>query len=190
MATQLKPRAVALVGMPGAGKSTCAAHLESRGYFQFRFGSIVTDEVARRGLALTPDTERSIREALRQEGGMAVMAARALPILKRALDKHDTIIIDGLYSFSEYKLLKSEFGAELIVVAVVCERDLRYARLEARIERPLSRQQAEERDHLEIENLEKGGPIAIADYTLLNNGPPDVLLQQLDELLERLALIA
>jgi dephospho-CoA kinase len=54
-------RALALVGMPGAGKSLCAAHLEQLGFFQFRFGGIVVNEVARRGLPLTPDTERLVR---------------------------------------------------------------------------------------------------------------------------------
>ena len=41
------PRALALVGMPGAGKTLCAHHLERRGFFQFRFGGIVVDEVLR-----------------------------------------------------------------------------------------------------------------------------------------------
>ena len=44
----------------------------------------------------------------------------------------------------------------------------------------------EQRDYAEIESLEKGGPIAIADYTLLNNGDPADLLAALDALVKRL----
>jgi dephospho-CoA kinase len=172
--------------MPGAGKSLCARHLEAKGYFQYRFGSIVVDEVSRRGLLLTPENERIVREEFRAKEGMDAIARRALPILKQALQRQNCIVIDGLYSWSEYKTLRGELGGELTVVAVISERGLRYARLSERVERPLTLEEAERRDYLEIERLEKGGPIALADYTLLNNGAPDELLASLDALIERL----
>ncbi len=184
--TATPPRALALVGMPGAGKSLCARHLEVKGYFQYRFGSIVVDEVARRGLPLTPDNERIVREEFRANEGMDAIAWRALPILKAALERQNCIVIDGLYSWSEYKTLQAHLAGELIVVAVVSERAIRYGRLGSRAERPLTAAEAERRDHLEIENLEKGGPIALADYTLLNNTTTDALLGALDVLIERL----
>src|SRR4029453_18710221 len=67
------PRALALVGMPGAGKTLCAKHLEAKGYFQFRFGGIVVGEVTRRGWPITPENERIVREELRRDEGMDVM---------------------------------------------------------------------------------------------------------------------
>lgn len=182
------PRAMALVGMPGAGKTLCARHLAARGFYQFRFGSIVVDEVARRGWPITPENERLVREQFRREDGMAAIARRALPHLHAALEAHQSIVIDGLYSFSEYKLLREELGAEMVVVAIVSSRGLRYQRLTGRPERPLTVQEAEQRDYQEIETLEKGGPIAIADYTLLNDGEPGVLLAQLDALVDALGL--
>src|SRR5688500_3159849 len=104
------PRALALVGMPGAGKTLCAKHLEKQGYFQLRFGGIVVNEVTRRGWPITPENERIVREELRQNEGMDVMAKRSLPLLKAALESHRCIVIDGLYSFSEYKTLHTELG--------------------------------------------------------------------------------
>jgi len=182
------PRALALVGMPGAGKTLCAHHLESRGFFQYRFGSIVVNEVLRRGQVINPENERVVREELREKEGMAAIARRALPHLKTALASHSNIIIDGLYSFSEYKILSPELGASMIVVAIVSNRALRYQRLASRIDRPLTAQEAETRDYQEIERLEKGGPIAIADYTLLNNGDEADLLKSLDVLVDKLGL--
>ncbi len=184
--TLRSPRALALVGMPGSGKTLCAQHLEARGFFQFRFGSIVVDEVIRRGQAVTPEHERVVREAFRAQDGMDAIAKRALPLLRDALAQHECIVIDGLYSFSEYKTLRQQLGAELIVVAIVAERQLRYARLAQRPERPLTPEEAEARDWQEIERIEKGGSIAIADFTLLNNDTPEALLNALDALLERL----
>ena len=104
----------------------------------------------------------------------------------QALREHSHIIIDGLYSFSEYKLLDESLGAPLVLVAIAAPRQLRYQRLAARSERPLTPSEARERDLLEIERLEKGGPIALADFTLLNEGAPADLLRKLDGLLDTL----
>lgn len=176
-------RALALVGMPGAGKSLCASHLNERGFFTYRFGQIVVDEVARRGLPLNPQNERLVREDLRAKEGINAIAQRSLPHLHKALKTHNSIIIDGLYGFGEYKLLQQGLGASMVVLAIVASRPLRYGRLAKRPERPLTADEALERDIREIENLEKGGPIAIADYTLLNDGTAQELLAQLDTLL-------
>jgi len=180
------PRALALVGMPGAGKTLCAKHLEARGYFQFRFGGIVVDEVVRRGWPINPENERIVREEFRANEGMDAIARRALPHLKTALETHRSIAIDGLYSFSEYKTLHHELRASMVVVAIISSRGLRYHRLASRAERPLTAEEAETRDYQEIEKLEKGGPIAIADYTLLNDGEPVQLLAALDALTDQL----
>jgi dephospho-CoA kinase len=180
------PRALALVGMPGAGKTLCASHLQTLGFAHFRFGSIVVDEVRQRGLELNPANEQMVREDLRAREGINAVAVRALPHLKRALESHSSLVIDGLYGFGEYKLLRETLGASMVVVAVVSPRHLRYQRLHQRKDRPFSLAEAEARDYREIETLEKGGPIAIADYTLLNDRSPEALLRQLDDLCAQL----
>lgn len=183
MTTKIQPRTLALVGMPGAGKSLCAEYLEQKGYFQIRFGGIVTGEVERRGWEINPQNEQIVRIELRQNEGMDVMAKRSIPKLHAALETHQTIIIDGLYSFSEYKTLRNEFPDSMIVVAITAPRQLRYARLTNRPIRPLTVEEAQHRDWQEIETMEKGGPIAIADYTLVNDGTSEELLSALDSLL-------
>lgn len=186
--TDTTVRALALVGMPGSGKTLCAEHLQEKGYYQFRFGSIVVNEVDNRGWELTPEHERIVREELRENEGMDVMAKRALPLLQSALDEHPSIVIDGLYSFSEYKTLRKQLGVGMVVVAIFAPRKLRYERLTNRPERPLTPEEAERRDWQEIETIEKGGPIALADYTLINDGDPSELLAKLDALLNELKL--
>lgn len=181
------PRALALVGMPGAGKTLCASHLEKRGYFQYRFGSIVVEEVARRGWPITPENERIVREEIRAEEGMDAIARRALPHLKVALEQHRSVVIDGLYGFGEYKMLRGELGTDMVVVAIICPRWMRYSRLASRPERPLTAAEAEARDYQEIEKLEKGGPIALADFFLLNDREPEAMLAALDALVAELA---
>lgn len=186
MTVSKKTRILALVGMAGAGKTLCAEHLQEKGYYQFRFGSIVTDEIERRGLDINPVNERTVRLEFREKEGMDVMAKRALPRLHDALKSNEIIIIDGLYSFSEYRTLSKEFPDSMIVVAITAPRPLRYQRLSKRSFRPLTPEEARKRDWQEIETMEKGGPIAIADYTLINDGTSEDLLAKLDALLEKI----
>ena len=78
--------------------------------------------------------------------------------------------LDGLYSWDELVLLKEEFKDNLIVIAIVVDKNIRYERLSKRDIRSLNNLQAKDRDIAEIENLAKGGPISYADFYILNNG--------------------
>lgn len=176
-------RTLALVGMPGSGKSVVTTHLQAQGLKRIYFGDLVLKGVEARGLPLTPDNERLVREDLRHLHGMAAMAILSLPEIRVAL-LDSPVVIDGLYSFSEYKILREELGDNLIVLAVATSRALRYKRLAQRPVRPLTPTEAEKRDMAEIERIEKGGPIAIADYTVLNDGTEETLLAAVDSLLQ------
>ena len=56
------------------------------------------------------------------------------------------------------------------MIAIVCDKKLRYDRISKRKERAFNEEEIIRRDVTEIENSAKGGPIAYADYYLLNNG--------------------
>jgi dephospho-CoA kinase len=177
---------LAIVGMPGSGKSVVAKHLRARGMPVIRFGQIITDEVLRRGLPLTPENEQLIREDLRRKYGMDVCARRSLPMLQKLVAEHRNVGIDGLYSFGEFKTLAAEFGDKLVVLAIAAPRKTRYERLAGRPERPLSPPEALNRDYREIETLEKGGPIAIADLTIVNEASEQELLDKVEHVLASL----
>lgn len=187
--TEVITRALALVGMPGSGKSTSAQILLKAGYPSFRFGSIVIDEVIQRGLPVTPENERMIREELRKAGGMAIIAKRALSTLLEIVSERGCVVIDGLYSFSEYRYLLKIFNRELALLAIVAPRKLRYQRLLTRSERQLTQEEAEQRDIQEIEALEKSGPIAMADYAIVNDGSVSELREKLKLSLEYLGFL-
>lgn len=162
-------KVVALVGMPGAGKSVVADYFVKRGFSVIYFGGVTIEEVKKRGLEINEFNEKFVREQLRKELGMGAYAVLNLPKIESALESSN-VIVDGLYSWSEYKILKEEFGDLLTVVAVVTSVKNRHLRLSKRSVRPLSTKEASSRDYAEIENLEKGGPIANADKYILNDG--------------------
>jgi len=174
-----------IVGMAGSGKSSVAQHLQKKGWRVIRFGAITIDEVKSRALPVNEANEKSVREELRAKHGMDAYARLSLPEIKESLLNSPTII-DGLYSWSEYKFLKKRFGKRMTVVATFTPRSVRYDRLARRPERPLTFKEAEQRDFAEIDNVEKGGPIAMADYTIINDGIEKDLCRALDRLLSTL----
>jgi dephospho-CoA kinase len=176
---------VALVGMAGAGKSEVARIFEQSGYVRIRFGDITDREVERRGLHLNETSERFVREALRTEHGMAAYAKLSIPDIDRALERAN-VVVDGMYSWEEYLLLKKHYSDNLSIVAIWSSPRKRYFRLSVRDVRPLTRKEAEARDKSEIENLNKGGPIAMADFTLRNESTLSNLRRQAQKLIERL----
>jgi dephospho-CoA kinase len=172
---------LAFVGLAGSGKSTAVDYLTAKGYPKVYFGGIVLDEVARRGLELTQENEQPIREELREKEGKDFVVKRIITQIHHLMDAgQHRIVADGLYTWTEYKALKHEFPGELIVAAVVAPRRLRHHRLVNRPVRPLTESEATQRDWAEIENLEKGGPIAIADHYIINERNLDHLHQQID----------
>ena len=89
-------------------------------------------------------------------------------------------------SWTEYKYLKHEFPGEMSIVAILAPRHLRHHRLSNRPVRPLQPNESLERDWAEIENLEKGGPIAVADHYIINDGDLNNLYTQVDKELNSL----
>ena len=144
-------KVVALVGMSGSGKSEVAQVFEDSGFTRIRFGDITDKEVLKRGLELNEPNERRVREQLRKEHGMAAYALLNIPEINTALQQSN-VIVDGLYSWEEYKLLKDTYGDELIIVAVYSSPQTRQNRLSSRLIRPLTKEESLSRDFAEIEN--------------------------------------
>lgn len=178
-------KVIALVGMPGAGKSYCVDHLTEKGLPKVYFGGITVDEVKRRGLPVNEANEKMVREELRRNEGAGVMALRIISKIENLFEEGQKIVVaDGLYSWTEYKIFKDTFGDDVLIIAIAAPRKLRHSRLAERPIRPLNEEEVTAREYAEIENIEKGGPIANADYTIINDGSPKELLKTLDSLLD------
>jgi len=160
-------KVVAIVGMAGAGKSEVARVFEEHDFKKVRFGDITDEELKNRGLESNEENERYIRQQLRKEHGMAAYAKLNLPRIDSSL-KSSNVVVDGLYSWEEYILLKEYYGGQFTTVAVWAAPAIRHRRLAHRAERPLTLEEAANRDKSEIENSNKGGPIAMADFTIVN----------------------
>ncbi len=177
-------KVIVFVGMPGAGKSACMEYLKAKGLPSAYFGGITIEEVKRRGMEVNEASEKFVREDIRAKEGKGAYAVRIMQQVEQFFDQgHKYVVVDGLYSWTEYKIFKESFGDRAIIVAIVAPRGLRHKRLASRGERPLTEKEASARDYAEIENLEKGGPIANADYYLANEASVKDLQADLQKLL-------
>jgi len=178
-------RVVSIVGMTGSGKSEVAQVFEENGFTRIRFGDVTDEEVKKRGLELNEENERYTRELLRQEQGMSAYARLNQPRIDLAL-KHSDVVVDGLYSWEEYTYLKGCYKEDFYVVAVWASPRTRYARLTGRLNRGLTVGEAASRDRAEVENINKGGPIAMADFTIINESSLENLREETKRIISRL----
>jgi len=175
---------VAFVGLTGSGKSVSTNYVTEKGYPKVYFGGVILDAMTEAGLEHNEENEKVFREEIRQKEGKDFVAKHIIEQLHDLIDAgQHRIIADGLYTWTEYKALKKEFPGEFTVIAIVAPKRTRHQRLLTRVVRPLTQAEASERDWSEIENLEKGGPIAIADHYITNDGSLDNLYKQIDQTL-------
>ena len=143
----------------------------------------------RRGIPRTEDgeSEKKFREEIRRTEGKDWVVRQVIDeVYDLAEAGQRRIVLDGVYSWTEYKTLKHEFPGILTFVAIVVPKKLRYARVAERPERPFNLEEIRERDRSEIENLEKGGPIAAADYYILNDSSVEDLQENLQNILDEI----
>lgn len=176
---------IAIVGMPGSGKSVAGEFFRAKNIPILRFGDQTDIGLKEHGLEINEKNERWYREKLRDDLGMAAMAIKIEPrIIKESSGKH-AIVLDGLYSWEEYVYLKSRFP-QLVLLSIYASPTIRYKRLQVRKVRPLNAKEARSRDIAEIENLHKGGPIALADFLVINNSTTEQFIEQLETVSKQL----
>jgi len=175
---------VAFVGLAGSGKSTAVEYFTAKGYPKVYFGGVILQAMEDAGIERTAASEEKFREDIREKNGKDFVANKIVEQINHlAASGQHRIIADGLYTWTEFLVLKKAFPGELSLIAIVTPRHLRYRRLSERAIRPFTATEAHERDITEIEHLEKGGPIAIADHYVINDGSVEELDKKLSDLL-------
>ena len=180
---------LAIVGMSGSGKSVAVDYLTDRGYPKVYFGGMIYKEMEKRGIERTEDgeSEKQFREMIRETEGKDWVVRQVIEEVKDLIAAgQKRIVLDGVYSWTEYKTLKKEFPKCLTFLAIVVDKKLRYERVANRKGRSFDTAAIRERDRSEIENLEKGGPIVAADYYVLNNSSVEDMYSRVDEVLKEI----
>lgn len=180
---------LAIVGMSGSGKTVAVDYLTGLGFPKVYFGGMIYKEMEKRGIERTEDgeSEKKFREEIREKEGKDWVVKQVIAETKDLIAAgQKRIILDGVYSWTEYKMLKREFPKAVTFLGIVVDKHLRYERVARRAGRAFDGNAIRERDRSEIENLEKGGPIVAADYYVLNNGTIEDMYERIDEVLKEI----
>lgn len=172
---------IALVGLPGVGKSDAATYFKEQGLPVISFGKIITELVEKKYKKQTEEYHKIVREGVRQEHGIDALAKLNEKKIKDALKKHNIVVVDGMRSWEEYLYLKKAFTeVKVYILAIFADKAIRYHRVSARkSDRP--EHYGEERDINELVRINMGPTIAFADFTIKNNFSKTEFYDKLDE---------
>jgi len=177
---QKKKAIIALVGLPGAGKSEAAAFFAKKNLPIISFGKIINDYIDKHKLGHTEDVHKKVREELREKHGKEALAVLNKEKINEFLKVNNIIVIDGMRSWEEYLYLKRELKkVEIYILVMHANKQLRYQRSAKRGYR--SKLFGEERDINELIGTNMGPTIAFADFLVKNNFSMDDFHDKLEE---------
>jgi len=177
---------IAIQGLPGSGKTVTIDYLMQKyGWPKVYFGDVTFDELKNRGWEINEKNERMVRENLRAKFGLLHYTKEVIKKIE-AMENQPVILVESLYSWEEYLFFKEKFGANFYLIAIYASPKTRYARLADRPIRPLTAEVAQTRDHAQITNISQAGPIAMSNFTMVNEGSLDDLYQDVDKVIKKI----
>ena len=152
--------------MPGAGKSTIATGLKSKGFDVINMGDAVRAEAKRRNLEPSGQNLGKLMLELREKNGPGAVAELIQDQIKNS--NHDTIVIDGVRSNSEIEVLRNIGTVKLLSINASTDTRYNFLTKRARSDDPQSQETFAERDKREI-GVGISNSIALADESISNN---------------------
>jgi len=157
---------VCLTGMPGAGKSTIADGLKSKGYEIINMGNAVRNEAKERNLEPTGPNLGKLMLELREKNGPGAVAELVKPQIENS--KSNVIIIDGIRSSPEIEVLRKFGTVKLLAIHASTDTRFDFLQQRGRSDDPKTKENFEERDNREL-GVGISNPIALSDDAISNN---------------------
>lgn len=177
---QRKKTIVAIVGMPGSGKTEASHFFKQKGLPIISFSNVINNYIDENKLKHDEKTHSKLRREFREKHGKEAMAVLNKDNIVEALKKNNIIIIEGMRSWEEYLFIRDQFPKVRVhVLAMYADKKLRYKRIAGRKSRSLL--YGEERDINELIETNMGPTIAFADALIKNNFSLEELADKLEE---------
>ena len=174
-----KKTIIALVGLPGAGKTDAAEFFKEKGFPIISFGKIINDYIDKKGLEHTEEIHKKTREELREKLGKEALAVLNREKIEMEFKKSEVVIIDGMRSWEEYLYLKEHLNkTRIFIVNIYADKKVRYHRAAHRTYR--KNLFGEQRDINELIGTNMGPTIAFADFVVKNNFSKDDFSDKLE----------
>jgi dephospho-CoA kinase len=152
--------------MPGAGKSTIAEGLKSKGYEIINMGNAVRNEAKKRNLEPTGSNLGKLMLELREKNGPGAVAELVKPQIENS--SSEVIIIDGIRSSPEIEVLRKYGTVKLLAIHASTETRFDFLQQRGRSDDPKTKENFEERDDREL-GVGISNPIALSDDAISNN---------------------
>ena len=153
--------------MPGAGKSTIADGLRSKGYDIINMGNAVRKEAERRNLEPTRSNLGKLMLELREKNGPGAI----VELIKLDIESStsNAIVIDGVRSNDEIQELRKFGDVKLLAVHASTDTRFNFLQKRGRSDDPQTKEHFEERDNREL-GVGISNSIALSDYAITNVG--------------------
>lgn len=177
-------RVIAIVGLPGSGKSEAAAVAQEHGIPVVTMGDVIRAAVRERGLEITEDTMGRVATELREAGGNAAVAERSIPLIQRYAEEHDVVLVDGIRGIAEVERFEEAFGEDFRLVSIEVPFETRLERIRERGRDPNAERENDLRQR-DARELGYGMDEAMnhADVTLENTGSLEAFRAVIREIL-------
>lgn len=152
--------------MPGAGKSTIADGLKSKGYDIINMGDVVRTEAKNRNLEPSGPNLGKLMIELREKNGQGAIAELVVPQIENTKSK--VVIIDGIRSNAEIEVLRKHGTVKLLAIHASTNTRFGFLKHRGRSDDPQTQENFEERDNREI-GVGISNSIALSDETISNN---------------------
>ena len=152
--------------MPGAGKSTIAEGLKSKGCEIINMGNAVRAEAKNRNLEPDGENLGKLMLELREKNGAGAVANLIEPQIQNS--QSDVIVIDGIRSNAEIQVLKNSGNVKILSIHASIDTRFEYLTNRGRSDDPENRETFEKRDDREL-GVGISTSIALADETISNN---------------------
>ena len=153
--------------MPGAGKSTIAEGLKSKGYDIVNMGNAVRAEAKKRNLESTRENLGKLMLELREQNGPGAIAELIKPEIESS--SSNVILVDGVRSNDEIQMLKKFGNVKLLAIHASTGTRFDFLQKRGRSDDPQTQEHFDERDNREL-GVGISNSIALSDYAISNIG--------------------
>ena len=151
--------------MPGAGKSTIAEGLKSKGYDIINMGNAVRKEAKKRNLESTRSNLGKLMLELREKNGPGAIAELIKSEIE--LSTSNIILIDGVRSNDEIQVLRKFGIVKLLAIHASTDKRFDFLQKRGRSDDPQTKKHFEERDSREL-GVGISNSIVLSDYAISN----------------------
>lgn len=179
---------IGITGTDGAGKGTAVAYLVDQGFTHYSSRQFILTHIEKVGLPTTRNQMRLTANELRRQHGNEFVVRQAYEAAAR--DGVEYAVIESIRAVAEAEFLKAKGG---VLLAVDADERIRYERVQARRSESdqvsfaeFKRHEALEREDPDPHGMQKAAVMAMADFTVHNNGTVEELHAQVARVLSTL----